>query len=269
MSYSFIVATAKETTDSANVTTTGIDTSGADLLVVAAADNGAAPTPTDNKSNSWTGLTSYSSANGGRIQLFYSKPTSVGSGHTFTITAGSFPAIAAIAFSGSASSSVFDVENGVGGLLGQSTAQPGSITPGSDNELLITAVCLGGNLGGSTLAVDSSFTKATNGEVKGTSGVSYGVSIAYLIETTATAKNPQWSGAPGATAGYYSANIGSFKASAGGGGFGLKRNASLNGLSTSGPFFSDPLAMLGSFARRASGLLVPVPHPLQVGLGVR
>lgn len=51
-------------------------------------------------------------------------------------------------------------------------------------------------------------------------------------------------------------SAGSFKAAAGGGGAKLKRNAAMDGLAASGPFFSNPLArrMLGW----RKGLLIPV-----------
>jgi hypothetical protein len=85
---------------------------------------------------------------------------------------------------------------------------------------------------------------------------------AYAISTTSS---DTLTASYGGSVNYIYAGVCVAAVGGGGGGSALKRNASLNGLSTSGPFFSDPLA----FARRASGLLVPVPHPLQVGLGVR
>ncbi len=169
-------------TDSNGFTTGSFDTTGANFLIVgfvqssATAGSGAI---SDSKSNTWLRLTEYTVAFSDRfIAIYYAENATVGSGHTFTAAGTSnFPTIIMAAFSGVATSSTFDVENGVNNTF-DSTQPSGSITPGADNEF--------GHTAGAT---------------------------AYLIETTATAKNPTWTWSSGnARCG---ATVAAFKASGG------------------------------------------------------
>lgn len=180
-------------------TSASIDTTGATLLVVVNADFnfGALSTPTDSKSNTWTNRTTYGTG-GAKVRISYVENPTVGSGHTFSCGGGS-NGIAVIALSGTKTSSAYDVENGADG------AQSGSVTPSEDNEILITGHC---NASPATYSVDLSFTiqeqRAYNA---GDNTMGFG--LAYLIQTSAAAKNPTWSGGtPGAT------NIATFKAAA-------------------------------------------------------
>src|SRR5216684_1966690 len=135
MAFSLIANTLKQTSDGSNVTTTAIDTTGANLIVLLTVDN-ANHTPTDSKSNTWTGLT-VKAVNTVNTRLWYSLGPTVGSGHTFTLTGvSSLPCIAAAAYSGAKTSSAFDVENGSNPGSGTSI-QPGNVTPSQDGELVI------------------------------------------------------------------------------------------------------------------------------------
>jgi hypothetical protein len=181
------------TASSSSVTTAGVNTTGANFIAVCIADatsgTALAVSLSDSKSNSWTALTTYHpTGTSDRVAILYAQGSlNVGTGHTFTWS-GSFPAIAVIAFSGVASSP-HDQENGAG-ATSVSSLQPGSITPGVANELLLA--CVGTLSTQTALAINSPFT-ASN-VLNATSGTTnVGIGMAYQIQTTATAENPTWS----------------------------------------------------------------------------
>lgn len=172
--------------DPSTVTTGSVDTTGANLLVVALACSAAgSPTISDSKGNTWTALTL--SALTVKSQIYYTLNPTVGSGHTFT-SSGSFvyASIAAAAFSGVKTSSAFDQENGA--TASASTIATGSVTPTENNELLIAA--LGFNGSGTPTSIDTSFTQIESQNFG--SGNNYGVSLAYRVLATAGATNPTW-----------------------------------------------------------------------------
>jgi len=212
MAYSLIAHTASGT-NSSGTTSSGVDTTGADLIVVAAAyyNGSAAPTLTDSRGNTWTGLTEVAAAGGsylGSLRFFYCQAPSVGAGHTFTLSgASSYAALAVAAFSGSAASPA-DQQGGSGG-----TATPGSITPSEANELVLTAVT-DSSPGGIATAVSGGF--AVLDTLANSSGNHFGVGLAYLVQTSAAAANPTWS----AGNVFPASAIASFKAGGGGGGGG-------------------------------------------------
>lgn len=180
---------------SQNVTTGSIDTTGANLIVIAACtyNLGSGPTVTDSKSNTWAPLTKYQLANATTLRLYYCENPTVGSGHTFTVsTSLDYPSVCVAAFSGVKTSSSFDVENGTANAS-SSTIATGSVTPSEDNELVITGFCFG-NTG--TASIDNGFT--ITGQKQYNSSVNMGGALAYKIQTTAAAVNPTWtiSGSP-------------------------------------------------------------------------
>src|SRR5580698_9786386 len=88
-SYTFIISTGAGSTNQQSVTTAPMNTSGADLIIIeicgSEGDGSPLQVPTDSKSNSWTALTEYTGANNySKAQFYYSRPTTGGSGHTFT-----------------------------------------------------------------------------------------------------------------------------------------------------------------------------------------
>src|SRR5262245_1371613 len=103
--WTLLAHAAAGSSNTSDVTTYGIDTSRATLVVlsVGCATDAAADTPTDSKGNTWTGTTRYSGGGGfANVTFFYCVSPTVGSGHTFSTTGGSaggdsFPAIAVIA----------------------------------------------------------------------------------------------------------------------------------------------------------------------------
>lgn len=205
MAFAKIVSVSAGSVDSGDITTSSVDTTGANLLVAAVSYlSFSALTPiADSKSNTWTPLTNQQT-NGKSVRLFYVYNPTVGTGHTFTGGNGTslFPSISVIALSGSASSP-FDQENG-NTTIGSATISTGSVTPGQDNEILVAAV-------GSDLvlsSIDSGFTLDEN--PSGPQGLTCG--LAHLIETTATAQNPTFTHT--ASSGSAAAAIATFKAAA-------------------------------------------------------
>ena len=161
--------------------TSGIDTSGSNLIVLIAVGD-SNPTVSDNKSNTWTGLP----AGGGTGKIWYCVNPTVGSGHTFTISL-STGAIFAMAFSGSGTP--YPLDSQLGSSVTGTSLQPGNIVPANGGELFVSGLALGGNSG--SAAIDSGFTLADS--INGISGTSYGGGSAYLIQNIAAAKNPTWS----------------------------------------------------------------------------
>lgn len=185
MAYSLITNTSAS--GNASITTAGVDTTGADLLIIGLAiDDAYNTTPTDSKGNTWTQLTSYTQTNV-RVRLWYSIPTSVGAAHTFSAGTSPFGSLFAAAFSGSKQTSPADQQNGSNGFVG--TLQPGSITPSENNELIITV--FGINATGVPISIDSSFIEL-GPEIDFGAADHYGGQMAYLIQTTAAGVNPTW-----------------------------------------------------------------------------
>lgn len=197
--------------------TSAIDTTGADLLVVVVSSyyGAAAPTLTDSKSNTWTVAQNFdgSGAAGNRLRMYYCLGGTVGSGHTVTCTiSGAYGSIAFAAYSGVLSSAALD-QGAITGSAGLTSIQAGSVTPTEGNEIVIAG--LGYETASATASIDGGFTKRVNDNPQ--SGVSYGVALGDLIQTTATAANPTWSWTG---AGEASAVIATFKSAGGGGGGG-------------------------------------------------
>lgn len=211
MAFALVVSTSKGSTDGNGPTTSAVDTTGASLLVVAAVGSSAAGslTVTDAVSatnNTWTRLT-LKTATSLNVALFYATNPIVGSGHTFTAPGTTtFGALAVLALSGANTSSPFDQENGNQTAAG-TTLKPGSVTPGSNNEIVLT--CFGINPGGST-SIDVGTILET---VTFSGGLHYGLTLAYLIQTTAGPVDPTWTTS---VSGESAATIATFLSSGGG-----------------------------------------------------
>lgn len=221
-----VASTSAGSTGGATVTTSSIDTTGANLIVVAVSyySDGVVPTLSDSKGNTWTGLTERSLSASSSVRLFYCVAPTVGSGHTFTAARlNSYPTVSVSAFSGAAASP-YDQESGAVVGTTSTSYQPGSITPSENNCVLVTGIANGGT----SNTIDSSF----NATSTGNSGSNHvGGGIAYKIQTTAGAENPTWSWT---TSSSRASAMASFKAAAGA--------AALDPLSTTIPGSSaDPL----------------------------
>lgn len=195
MAIALVVQTSAGSSDSNTFTTSNIDTTGATLLVVSivSAATVSAPTLSDNKSNTWTALTTRTTPGPTvRTIMYYAENPTVGSGHNFTVTGdGKFASINVSAWSGTATASVFDTENGNNGAETGTSIQPGSVTPANNDSLVVTSLSLGVS---ATPTINGSFTITSSVDVVG--GQHYGCSFAYLIQTTAAAANPTWDWSP-------------------------------------------------------------------------
>lgn len=189
MAYALIANTAAATSDTFAVTTGAINTTGANLIVIAVTDYvglSASPTPTCNQGNTYVGLTGQEASGFTHIRLWYLFNPTTNASHTFSSpTTGQIrhPTILVAAFSG-AQSSPFDQQNGT---TGSTPIAAGSITPSQDNELIISAVGFNAT-GGATVNESMSETN----DVEYESGVNLAGVMAYKIQTTATAINPTW-----------------------------------------------------------------------------
>jgi hypothetical protein len=165
------------------VTTSAIDTTGANLIVIATAKfNSNAITVSDSKGNTWTPLTART---GGAVhsRIYYCFNPTVGSGHTFSISGTNvFPSIGVGAFGGV---DAYEAESGSSSTTGTSR-QPGALVPSVDGCLVISGCATGAG----TPAIDSGFSENT---VSFASGQHASVGIGRLIQATAASVNPTWS----------------------------------------------------------------------------
>lgn len=185
MSFTPIATASAPATGSGGGTTSPIDTTGADLLVVAVLGNTSAA-PTDSKSNTWVGLTTYAGSSAG-VTIWYCRGGTAGSGHTFS-SPGGYAGLWAGAFAGSKSSGVFDLGSDVGtGTSGVATLSPGSVTPSAPGAIIISACAW--EFFASFVSVDSGFTASG---FDGVGGTTYGGAGGYLIQSSASPVNPTW-----------------------------------------------------------------------------
>ncbi len=174
-------------------TSTSIDTTGADLMVlVTSRFNGAVMNPSDSKGNTWHARTEYASTTPCRVLIHYATKFdggfSVGSSHTFTFSSSGswFGSAELLAFSGSDfTSSSYDTENGATTASGL-TLSTGSITPAASGALLVSGV----STLGSSHSIDNGFTVADSYDYS--AGNWIGGGAAYKSHTSG-AINPQWS----------------------------------------------------------------------------
>lgn len=203
MAFSRITGATAGSPDNNAVTTGGVNTTGADLLIACVAQESAVATCvlSDSKGNTWNTLTS-STEGAVKCTLFWSRPSSVGSSHTFTATqTGASPSISVEAWSDSAASP-FDQQNGNNTSAG-TTIATGSVTPTENDELVVAGVAI---RSGTINSIDSSFTQRGT---TATGGTNDGVSIATLVQTSAAPVNPTWT--VSASGGVKAARIATFK----------------------------------------------------------
>jgi hypothetical protein len=207
-----IAKTAAGSPNGSTVTTSGIDTTGADLLIVVISyydGNGAITSGklSDSKSNTWVSAISQADQSTTAANfVLYSKPTSVGSAHTFTVAASAgltYQTISVYTVSGSHASPLDQTASSQGSL--DTSRQPGSITPSANNCLIISGWTLITINGGSP-SIGSGFTVETFVDNDGANHQAG--SLASFTQATAAAINPTWTWTvPGANA----ATIVSFK----------------------------------------------------------
>lgn len=170
-------------------TSSAIDTSGADLLVInGVCNNGTGPTISDNKGNTYI-LAVNSQSN----FIWYCRGGVVGAGHTFTIAGASTFSIAQVtAWSGSLALSVLGPTNQAFNGGAGATFQGGSVTPAATGSLVIAGLQ---SQPTGLVTIDSGFTITDQTTIVG--GSHFGGGQAYLIQSPAAAVNPTWSGLAG------------------------------------------------------------------------
>ena len=166
-----------------------LNTTGAGLIVVFVGDyNGYMPSSiTDSAGNTYSAATLYGSNTSARIFYKYSPVTgssvSFISSANFSDTRGFYNVMV---FAGGAGGSI-DLENGTGDNgAGVDTTQPGSITPTTNNQLIIAGL-FSYSGGGDPTA--SGVTKTHGVAHSGNIGMG---GAGYAIQSTATAINPTW-----------------------------------------------------------------------------
>lgn len=127
-----LVVTATAQSKTSPTTTSGINTTGASLIIVGAAcASGQSYTVTDNKSNTYTGRTVYTGGSVTEAQLFYCINPTVGSGHTFSLSAGgnTIATIVVFAFSWSGTTITYMSEAGTSNAVSTSLVSTGVANP--------------------------------------------------------------------------------------------------------------------------------------------
>jgi hypothetical protein len=150
------------------------------------------PLISDNKGNAApTCLAPRAVSTGGSNQLCYLPSPATGAGHTFTVTGTGniYATIAVAAFSGVPASAYAGVSNGTVISGPTSSFQPGSVTPHSAGDLVITTISAQ-FAGNTVLGIGSSFSIAT--QVTSHGGVNFGAALAYLVSPAGAPVNPTW-----------------------------------------------------------------------------
>ena len=197
--YTYLVGScAGGASGTGNVTTTPINTTGATLIeVIIGTSLGAGnySTPTDSQSNSFSfGLGSFQNSSDCWLHTYIIVNPSTSASYTVSDapSVDDYPGICAIAFSGSPSpvSSIIDGYSGAN-VLSSTSLQTGNITTSYNNDLLVSAVCTGASAG--TVSINDSFTIPTGMNLLSVSAQYYGLTVAYLNQSTWASINPTWS----------------------------------------------------------------------------
>lgn len=183
-----------------SVTTPSINTIGSSLIVVVVGidslrPSGSAPV-SDSLSNSWTALNPDEGING-NVQISYAWNPIVSSGHTFTAhdSGNNGTAVSVLAFSNTRIlSDPFESQNS-NHSMPAATVQPGSVTPNSSNDLIITAMGVYTAFAPSpVVSVDSGFTIPDTLGAAG-SGPANAAWTAYLVAPNGNPVNPTFTSA--------------------------------------------------------------------------
>ncbi len=191
--FTLLSHTAAGSTNASSVTTGAIDTTGADLLIIAIGNvGGDATPPTDSNGNSYTRAIVSDRGNGhGQSAIWYCANPINGAGHTFTSVSVA-PAIAVAAFRGGSLNNPLDQTNSKVEAAAVMTIAPGTVVPTQKSEVMVTAVTMNGTMtinGGPWGGV---WTITDQIDIVG--GQHFGVALAYLIEgnNIQTTQGPTW-----------------------------------------------------------------------------
>jgi hypothetical protein len=229
----FVVGVSSGSPDTFTHTSGNVDTTGADTIVcyVAELESQGDTTFSDSKGNSWHAgaITERKDVATASLlgRMYYCNSCTVGSGHNFTVTdtsGGAKGALACAAFAGGHSSPL-DQQNGNVDIDAGAANTTGGITPSENNTVTVTG--LGYTPNAATITINTGEAGWTIAAGTDASANHDGVSIAYKIQTTATATDPTWGYS---TAEYAVTSIASFKQAGGGGVVGTTRRGMLLGV---------------------------------------
>lgn len=200
--------------DTSTVTTGTLNVPTADLITVEIVEyqvQGTTVVLSDSQTNTYTQCGSTFEVSGGvKIRLFYTQGAGIASS-SFTVTGTGntvYPGFFVQAWTGSAASPCDTTAISGGTTASATTLQPNSsITPAQANSLIITAVVVGAVR---DFTINGGFTEQD--ELAFSSESYYGGSMAFLIQTTATAAQPTWDNNGAATE--MATVIGTFKSAA-------------------------------------------------------
>jgi len=178
-----LVASTTATPGANGGTTTGIDTTGATLIIVGTSIYLNTPVITDNLGNTYVALTNHPQSVFAH-RFYYALAPAVGPGHTVTAFAGNFyPTLFVYAFAGVGS---YHSESGAGGSGFGGGLPTGPVTPSADGALVVTGFVA--NQPTASLA-PAGFTVA---HVADGPGHHVQGGFGYLVQTPAAAINPTW-----------------------------------------------------------------------------
>jgi hypothetical protein len=193
MSWNLLASTTKQSPAGGGAFTTDpIDTTGVDLLVVCVVNLNGGGTYSDSNSNSWTSIGPVGSASAMNLTIFAKWHPTVGSGHTFSVSASpGIPkgSMVVLGYSGSLVASTAIDQSSGDVIESSTTVQAGSITPLADGELIVSAVAMDGVAGGNQLSINLGYTELFE---LPWSGDHNALAVASLIQTVAAATNPTW-----------------------------------------------------------------------------
>lgn len=171
--------------------TGSVDTSTATFLFCPVAYYTAAATPTfaDNRGNTYLAGAAFTDATGAvGVIPFYDLSPSVGTGHTFTVSTGSFMALGCAAFKGiPATISIDGVIVGTNNGSGTSISG-GTVAPSACGDLILTSVGMDAATGGVTVPAGFSLL----GTVEWAGSTNFGLSYAYQVQLTQANVTPSW-----------------------------------------------------------------------------
>lgn len=180
-----------------------MDTTGASFIVVVASFSVTQPSIVDNKGNTYVSVGVHAGGFAAGHEVFVVQGTPVvGTNHIFTAGAGFAMNICVAAFTGV--SPTFE-DDASATSASASALNTGSLTPLQNGSLLIAGWSTNNNTGAADAAIDNGFQILENEPAVASSRV--GCALAYLVQPTAAAINPQWS-QPGASA--VAASVSSF-----------------------------------------------------------
>lgn len=221
MAIALVDKVAASATSGGDITTSSIDTSGANFLVMGVSyyqNVTTDPTITDSKGNTWLPLTRNHNTNYGDFvgRIYYARNATVGSGHTFSSAGPSvYSTISIGAFSGlETSADVFvDEEVAITGGMSVTTLSAASLATGADEILAVSHIALREGASSGTISIDNSFNVLHT--FNNNPGNALGLGFAYRIEATpSTVIDPTWTFPTDSAA----TELAFFKAGAGGGG---------------------------------------------------